>query len=103
MNLIEAALHQIAADLNSRRQQWALVDGFAVSARAEPRCTRDVDVAVAVPDDSTAEGLVHSQRVGTSKIEAYPSRTISHRSPFALASFASTVTSGEPSASAVAM
>lgn len=60
VNLVEAALHQIAADLNSRRQQWALVGGFAVSVRAEPRFTRDVDVAVAVSDDSAAEGLVHS-------------------------------------------
>ncbi|MBO0839680.1 MAG: nucleotidyl transferase AbiEii/AbiGii toxin family protein [Sciscionella sp.] len=32
--------------------------GFAVSARAEPRFTRDVDVAVAVADDSEAELLV---------------------------------------------
>jgi len=31
-----------------------------VSVRAEPRFTRDVDVAVAVPDDNAAEDLVHS-------------------------------------------
>jgi len=60
MNSVEAALRRIAADLDDRRQRWALVGGFAVSTRAEPRFTRDVDVAVAVPDDGAAESLVHS-------------------------------------------
>jgi hypothetical protein len=36
-----------------------LVGGLAVSARAEPRFTRDLDLAVAAVDDSAAEGLVH--------------------------------------------
>ena len=36
----------------------ALVGGFAVSVRAEPRFTRDVDLVVAVDDDRTAESLV---------------------------------------------
>ena len=34
--------------------------GLAVSARTEPRFTRDVDVAVAVPGDPEAEALVRS-------------------------------------------
>jgi hypothetical protein len=58
VNVVEAALRRIAADLG--QQPWALVGGFAVSARAEPRFTRDVDVAVMVPDDRAAEGLVRS-------------------------------------------
>jgi predicted nucleotidyltransferase len=37
-----------------------LVGGFAVSARAEPRFTRDVDIAVAVDDDAGAEALVRA-------------------------------------------
>lgn len=37
---------------------YALVGGFAVSARTEPRFTRDVDLAVAVVDDGQAEALV---------------------------------------------
>jgi hypothetical protein len=37
---------------------WALVGGLAVSARVEPRFMRDVDLAVAVPDDDAAEALV---------------------------------------------
>jgi predicted nucleotidyltransferase len=38
--------------------RFALVGGFAVSVRAEPRFTRDIDLVVAVDDDSTAEALV---------------------------------------------
>ncbi len=37
----------------------ALVGGLAVSARAEPRTTRDVDFAVAVATDDEAESIVH--------------------------------------------
>ena len=37
----------------------ALVGGFAVSVRTEPRFTRDVDLVVAVDDDAGAEAFVH--------------------------------------------
>ncbi len=37
-----------------------LVGGLAVSARTEPRFTRDVDLAVAVDDDPGAEAVVHA-------------------------------------------
>jgi len=60
MNLVIAALRTITADLDRYGQRWALVGGFAVSARAEPRFTRDVDIAVAVPDDDAAEGVVRT-------------------------------------------
>jgi predicted nucleotidyltransferase len=62
VNDVEAALHRIAVDLGRHGLPWALVGGFAVSARAEPRFTRDVDVAVAVADDRSAETLVHTLR-----------------------------------------
>jgi Nucleotidyl transferase AbiEii toxin, Type IV TA system len=58
MNLLEAALRRAADDLRRYRQPWALVGGFAVSARSEPRFTRDVDVTAAVGDDAEAEALV---------------------------------------------
>lgn len=58
MNVLEAALRCIASDLERHRRQWALVGGFAVSARAEPRFTRDIDVAVMVDDDLDGERLV---------------------------------------------
>ncbi len=38
--------------------KWALIGGLAVAVRAEPRFTRDVDLAVAVADDRAAEGLI---------------------------------------------
>lgn len=60
MNDIEAVLRRLPADLGRHGVSWALIGGFAVGARAEPRFTRDVDVAVAVADDDAAEALVHS-------------------------------------------
>ncbi len=57
-NRAEAALWRAAEDLDRRQLPWALVGGLAVSARADPRFTRDVDVAVAVPGDRAAEELV---------------------------------------------
>lgn len=60
MNRVEEALRRIAVELDARQVHWALVGGFAVSARTEPRFTRDVDTAVVVPDDAAAEALVRS-------------------------------------------
>ena len=42
------ALIRLDADLRAIRARWALVGGLAVSARAEPRTTRDIDVAIAL-------------------------------------------------------
>lgn len=58
VNILEAALRRIAADLERYGRHWALVGGFAVSARAEPRFTRDIDAAVAVNNDADGENLV---------------------------------------------
>jgi len=52
------ALAGIASALRARKRGFAVVGGLAVSARVEPRFTRDVDVAVAVADDADAEALV---------------------------------------------
>lgn len=51
------ALRFLTASL-PQEVRWALVGGLAVSARAEPRFTRDVDLAVAVVDDAAAEQVV---------------------------------------------
>ncbi|MGH8938524.1 MAG: nucleotidyl transferase AbiEii/AbiGii toxin family protein, partial [Actinomycetes bacterium] len=64
MNRIEAALRGIASDLDVLHIRWALVGGFAVSVRTEPRFTRDIDVAVLVDDDPGAERLVRSLIAG---------------------------------------
>ena len=47
-------------DLRDLHRQFALVGGLAVSARTEPRLTRDADLAVLVSDDRDAEALVLS-------------------------------------------
>ncbi|MEZ4219297.1 MAG: nucleotidyl transferase AbiEii/AbiGii toxin family protein [Polyangiaceae bacterium] len=59
-NLLEATLRQALKDLDACGARWALVGGLAVGARAEPRTTRDVDVAVATSGDEEAEQLVHA-------------------------------------------
>lgn len=59
MSRLEGVLRALAADLGEIEATWALVGGLAVSARTEPRFTRDVDLAVAVTDDRQAEDLVH--------------------------------------------
>lgn len=51
-------LRQTARALDERGLAWALVGGLAVSVRAEPRFTRDIDVAIAAPDDAEAEQVV---------------------------------------------
>jgi len=52
------ALRSAARHLDALAAPWALVGGLAVSARSEPRTTRDVDVAIAVNQDAEAERLV---------------------------------------------
>jgi predicted nucleotidyltransferase len=60
VNPLAAALRRAADDLNQSGRRWALVGGLAVSARVEPRFTRDIDIAVMVEDDTSAESLVRS-------------------------------------------
>jgi Nucleotidyl transferase AbiEii toxin, Type IV TA system len=60
-HLLEA-LVCIRADLEELGQRWALVGGLAVSARSEPRTTRDVDLVIAVESDRQAEKLIWELR-----------------------------------------
>jgi hypothetical protein len=53
-------LRRIDAELAARGRRFALIGGIAMSVRATVRLTQDVDLAVAVADDSDAEGLVKS-------------------------------------------
>ena len=59
-----AALRTIAEALDRRHMRWALVGGLAVSIRAEPRFTRDIDIAVALMDDRAAEALIADLQAG---------------------------------------
>jgi hypothetical protein len=62
MIALDAILRRLVEDFEVMGLRWALVGGLAVSARAEPRTTRDVDVAVAVEDDAGAEQAVLALR-----------------------------------------
>lgn len=64
MNRLQTALADIGQLLDQRSFAWALIGGLAVSVRAEPRFTRDVDLAVAVEGDAEAERLVGDLRGG---------------------------------------
>lgn len=63
MTSVESALRMAAADLNAIGVRWALVGGLAVSARAIPRFTKDLDFAIAVGNDAEAEDVVRRLRV----------------------------------------
>lgn len=58
LNALERALERILIALGQTSAEAALVGGLAVSARAEPRTTRDVDLAIAVQGDEQAEQLI---------------------------------------------
>lgn len=58
MTALAAVLDRVARLLEARGRRFALVGGLAVSARVEPRFTRDIDLAVAVATDAEAEALV---------------------------------------------
>lgn len=63
MQSVDAVLRQAAADLDAIGARWAVTGGLAVAFRAEPRFTKDVDVAVAVADDREAEDIVNRLQV----------------------------------------
>lgn len=82
MNLLEAALRRIAGDLEAAELEWALVGGLAVSARVEPRTTRDVDIAVSATCDDEAESIVRSLHLRGYRVRA----TVEHEARKRLAS-----------------
>jgi predicted nucleotidyltransferase len=79
VNSLEAALRRIASDLDDRGRRWALIGGLAVSARAEPRTTRDVDIVVEVSSDSDAESLVLDLQVSGFRVIAAIEQDSAHR------------------------
>ena len=60
MTELEAQLRRIKLELEALGHDFALVGGLAVSTRADPRLTRDADLAVTVADDNDAERLVRA-------------------------------------------
>lgn len=70
MTALEDALRQICADLTDAHRSFAVVGGLAVSARTEPRFTRDADIAVDVASDAEAEALIRGLHAHGYAIEA---------------------------------
>lgn len=64
MTDFEAAARTTADHLRRLDVAFALVGGFAVSIRCEPRFTRDIDLAVAVAGDEQAEAVVRELVAG---------------------------------------
>jgi hypothetical protein len=62
MNAVAAVLRRALVDLAEQGVGVALVGGLAVSTRAEPRFTRDTDLAVAVEGDAHAERVLFGLR-----------------------------------------
>jgi Nucleotidyl transferase AbiEii toxin, Type IV TA system len=62
VSMFERELRQATSDLTRTGSSFALVGGLAVSSRAEPRLTRDADLAVAVDNDAHAEQIVLSMQ-----------------------------------------
>lgn len=60
MNLVYDALRRVTECLSDFEVRFALIGGLAVSARSEPRFTRDVDLIVEAHSDDEAERLIHS-------------------------------------------
>lgn len=76
---LQRALGQLAKDLTRLDAKWAVIGGLAVSARAEPRATRDIDVAVAVDGDHQAEQIVSTLTAMGYAIEAVLEHKITGR------------------------
>lgn len=79
MTRLEAALVRLDSDLRKLGCRWALVGGLAVSARARPRTTQDVDVAIAVSGDAQAEQLIATLRARGYEVQTVMEQTAKGR------------------------
>lgn len=79
MNDLERSLRRCLDDLQALGCRFALVGGLAVSARAEPRLTRDADLVVAVTDDAEAEALLARLRLAGYSVRALVEQTATGR------------------------
>ena len=79
MTPLADVLARISAELSALEVRFALIGGLAVSVRAEPRFTRDVDVAVAVKGDAEAEALVRELLLRGYQVLAHLEQTAAGR------------------------
>ena len=79
MTSFETAIRQAAGVLRASGLRWAVVGGLAVGARAEPRTTRDVDLAVAVSGDAEAEAVLYRLQGNGFSVVSVVEQTAMHR------------------------
>jgi predicted nucleotidyltransferase len=79
MSRLEAAALQIAQNLDALGRRGAVIGGVAVSARCEPRFTRDLDLAIAAADDADAEGVIFALQAAGYRIHTVLENTAQHR------------------------
>ena len=79
MSRLEAAARQIAQNLDALGRRGAVVGGIAVSARCEPRFTRDLDLAIAAADDADAEALIFALQNSGYRVHTVMENTAQHR------------------------
>lgn len=79
MSRAETVLRRIVENLGDLHRRFALVGGLAVSARTEPRFTRDADLAVVVADDQDAETLVRDLQTGGWRVVAAIEQNVAGR------------------------
>lgn len=79
MSVLESALGALLERLARQGASVAVVGGLAVSARTEPRFTRDADVCVSVDDDDEAESLVHSLQADGYRVLALVEQQVAAR------------------------
>ena len=78
-------MSKLAATLDAFASRFAetyrlvLVGGLAVSARTEPRFTRDIDFSSAVANDAEAEALVHAAQTLGYRVESALEQRVSGR------------------------
>jgi len=79
LSRLDAVLRRAAHDLGDLGLRWALVGALAVSARAEPRFTRDVDLVIAVASDDDAERVVRDLQRRGYRLDAIVEQEATHR------------------------
>jgi hypothetical protein len=79
MTALKEAAVQIAEHLDALGRRGAVIGGIAVSARCEPRFTRDLDIAVEVADDADAERLLFALQNGGYRVQTVLENTARHR------------------------
>jgi predicted nucleotidyltransferase len=79
MSRLSAAARQIAQNLEALGRRGAVIGGIAVSARCEPRFTRDLDLAIAAADDADAEALIFALQNSGYRVHTVLENTAQHR------------------------